>query len=193
MATTSNLTMSVDDGCASDIRAAALGHRYSIPTVFYWPVEWHSLAVIKEYEPLKYEEALMISKLHEIGSHTVTHRLLTRIPYGEACAEIAESRMQLQELFDVRIKKFCPPRGYINPPLRDFALTLYDSIRLTRGAGLVHVHPDSGANGNIPWRDYARRVKKSGQAVEIWGHSYEWDRFGLWDELEDFIREHTNG
>jgi hypothetical protein len=46
------MILSVDDGCASDVRLAALAKEYNIETVFYWPVEWHSLAYEKGYEPL---------------------------------------------------------------------------------------------------------------------------------------------
>ena len=185
--TLAKFILSVDDGCASDIRVAQLAHKYNVETIFYWPVEWRSLAYDNGYEPLTFEQAVEISKKHEIGSHTLTHRHLTKIPVAEACVEIAESRQQLEEMFYREVRKFCPPRGYTNDILTEFTLRFYESQRLTKGEGLVHIHPDSGANGNIPWREYADTI----EVKELWGHSHEFDRYNLWDELGEYLELHA--
>lgn len=176
------IRLSVDDGCASDVRVAELARKYGIETVFYWPVEWHSLAYDNGYEPLTYQEARSIAKNHEIGSHTVTHRHLTKIHPLEAGYEIIESKFMLYRLFQKEVTKFAPPRGYTNEELTKITLNVYKSQRLTRGKELVHIHPNSGANGNKPWREAI-----TDDTTEIWGHSHEFDRFGLWEELEDYL------
>lgn len=183
----SKIKLSVDDGCASDVRVAALAREYDIETIFYWPVEWHSLAYDNGYEPLTYYEAVEISKEFEIGSHTITHRHLTKMPILEAYVEIAESQQILQEMFNKEVTKFCPPRGYTNPELTQFTLSLYDSQRLTKGSNLVHIHPDSGANGNKPWQECVNK-----NIEEIWCHSWELDKYKLWDELEEFLGKATS-
>ena len=146
------IKLSVDDGCASDVRVAELAKKYGIETIFYWPVDWHSLAYENGYEPLTYYEAMKISKDFEIGSHTITHRHLTGMDILDAHTEIAESKFMLEALFNKPITKFAAPRGYTNSNLTKFTLTHYDSQRLTKGPGLVNIHPNSGANGNIPWQ-----------------------------------------
>lgn len=178
-------SMSVDDGCASDVRVADLAEKYEIPTVFYWPVEWRSLAYDKGYQPLNILEAYNIAQKHEVGSHTLTHRHLTNLTELEAQIEIADSKFILEALFAKKVTKFCPPRGYTNEELTDYTLSIYKSQRLTRGFGLVHVHPDSGANDNIPWLEYA----KTHEVTELWMHSWELDKYELWDELEGFLRD----
>lgn len=183
------ITLSVDDGCASDVRVADLAKQYDIQTVFYWPVEWYSLAFEKGYVPLSIDEALEISDEFEIGSHTCTHRHLTSIPVEDAKWEIWESQKRLEELFNQPIRKFCPPRGYTNKELTEFTLQHYDSQRLTKGLGLVHVHPDSGANNNKPWQEAFKAMKKRTDEIELWGHSHEFDRFDMWDEIETFLNE----
>lgn len=180
-----NIRLSVDDGCASDLRVAELAKKYKIKATFYWPVEWHSLACDKDYEPLSFKDAEMIAQEFEIGSHTITHRHLTKIPVDEAKFEIAESQRILGRLFNKSITKFCPPRGYTNQELTEYTLGHYNSQRLTKGKGLVHIHPNSGANNNMPWRDYAKTI----QVKEIWGHSWEFDKYELWEELEEFLSE----
>lgn len=187
------MKMSVDDGAASDIRVAELARKYEIECFFYWPVEWVSLALDNGYTPLSIDEAYEIVENFEIGSHTITHRHLTQIPLEEAKWEIWESKIRLMKMFDQRIDKFCPPRGYTSPALTEFTLDHYKFQRLTKGPGLVHVHPNSGANDNIPWREKANAERYEKLLdIELWMHSWELDRFGLWDELEGYIRENMH-
>lgn len=94
-----------------------------------------------------------IAAEHEVGSHGVTHRYLTQIPQDQAMWEINESKARLSRMFDRDIVKFAPPRGYTNAELTAVTLKIYKSQRLTKEAGLVHLHPDSGANNNRPWRE----------------------------------------
>ncbi len=147
------MRISCDDACASDVRLAELAKKYSIECVFYWPVEWHSLAHEKGYLPLKILEAEKIAREHYIGAHTISHRPLTAIPLDDALYEIAVCKPMLQTLLnlDYPIITFAPPRGYTNKILTDFTKTLYPFQRLTKGKDLVHIHPNNGANDNKPW------------------------------------------
>lgn len=181
-------TLSVDDACSSDVRVAELATKYKIKTVFYWPVEWHSLAYDNGYKPLTYVQALDIAGDHEIGAHTITHRHLTKLPIEEARNEICDSKMMLESMFGREIKKFCPPRGYTNEELTEYTLKHFESQRLTKGEGLVHIHPNSGANNNIHWIEYANSI----DVKELWGHSHEFDKYNLWEELEGYLRENTH-
>lgn len=180
------MILSVDDGCISDMRIADLARKYGIKTIFYWPVNIESLALNNGYEPLTRSKALQIAKDFEIGSHTITHRHLTKIPVSEAKKEIHDSKQMLEIMYNKTITKFCPPRGYTNDELTKYTLKHYTSQRLTRGKGLVHIHPDSGANGNKPWRECIDT-----NTTEIWCHSWELNKFNLWEELEVFLNEYT--
>lgn len=184
------MILSIDDGCASDERIASLALEYNIETIFYWPVEWQSLAFSKGYLPLSYAKAFNIAQRFEIGAHTITHRHLTAIPFREALDEILDCKIMLKGLFLKDVTKFCPPRGYTNVELTDFTLRQYESQRLTKGENLVHIHPNSGANNNMPWREYYNLNKD--KITEAWCHSWELDRFNLWDELEDWMKEVGN-
>lgn len=177
--------ISCDDGCKSDLRLAEICRRYNIECTFYIPIEWRSLAYDKGYEPLTFLEARMISEDFEIGAHTITHRHLTSLDKDDMITEIVESKEMLETLFDIVVTKFCPPRGYVNDDAMSIINKHFDTCRLTRGEGLVHIHPNSGANNNMPWREYAKTV----DVKELWCHSWELDKFDLWDELEEYIRE----
>lgn len=182
------LRLSCDDGCSSDVRVAELAKKYDVDCVFYWPVEHRSLAYDNGYEPLSTEDQFRIAGDFEIGSHTLTHRHLTKLDDQEAIREIRDSRLLLQNTFSQAIDKFCPPRGYTNKLLTDITLKIYKSQRLTKGSGLVHVHPNSGANDNHPWRLRTHEII----AEELWMHSWELDKYNLWDELEEFLSENSH-
>ena len=178
-----SIKISCDDGCASDIRLARLCNKHEIECVFYWPVEWHSLALFKGYEPLRYVQAEDIAMKFEIGAHTITHRHLTDLRHSEALYEIAESKLMLENMFAPRtITKFAPPRGYTNKELTEYTLQIYGSQRLTKQPNLVHVHPNSGANDNKPWQECI-----TDKTTELFCHSHELDKFNLWDELEAYL------
>lgn len=185
------LSLSVDDGSAYDLRIFALSQKHKIPATFYWPVEWVSLAFDKGYAPMSLSDALLIAKTSEIGSHTVTHRLLTQIPQNEAYKEIADSKVLLERLFKKKITKFCPPRGYTNERLTQYTLNIYNSQRLTKGKNLVHIHPDSGANDNKPWKSALVNKLMTNKDVEIWCHGWEVEKYNLWAELKEVLSEYS--
>lgn len=183
VATANKIRISVDDGCASDVRLAELLTKYDIEGIFYWPVEWHTLAYNQGYDPLSLDDAFTIARKFEIGAHTISHRHLTRINYEEAKDEIFFSQLLLRRIFPKqKIIKFCPPRGYTTDELTEFTLRFFGSQRLTKGENLVHVHPDSGANDNKPWREAI-----TDRTEELWCHSWELNRYNLWAELEGYL------
>lgn len=154
--------------------------------VFYIPAEWHSLALSKGYQPLIKGEVGALASRFELGGHTITHRHLTAIPLDEAIYEIVVGSTIMERLFDVKITKFCPPRGYTNQILTEHALAHHELQRITKGKGLVHIHPDSGSNNNRPWRECIDE-----NTTELWCHSWELDKFDLWKELEEVLSEHS--
>jgi peptidoglycan/xylan/chitin deacetylase (PgdA/CDA1 family) len=56
---------------------------------------------------------------HEIGSHTLRHPFLTRLPEREAREEIHASKRKLEDLFGVAVEHFCYPYGDWNLSVRD--------------------------------------------------------------------------
>src|SRR5207249_1167423 len=64
-----------------------------------------------------------IEKMQEwgvaVGSHSVSHRLLTELASDEAWREIAGSRSALERVLKTNIRSFSYPYGRSNPALRD--------------------------------------------------------------------------
>lgn len=184
--------ISVDDGAQADVKVAELASKYGVNCIFYWPVELVTLGLDLNYTPLNHDDAKIISKEFEIGSHGITHRYLTRIPYAEAVNEIFDSKEILESKFNKEIKSFCFPRGYANEELVKAVQDAgYTDYRLTigkdsEGSELVHVHPKSGVNGKEYWTE-----KLQDGDYHLWMHSYDLDRYDLWDDLERVLRENS--
>ena len=62
-----------------------------------------------------YLSADEILKMHnsgmKIGSHAVTHRLLSKLNPAEMYSELKESKLLLEEISDSRVDEFCYPYG----------------------------------------------------------------------------------
>ncbi len=56
---------------------------------------------------------------HEIGSHGMTHRHLTRLSLEAVRREVVDSKKLLEDLFARPIRHFCYPYGDMNEVIRD--------------------------------------------------------------------------
>jgi len=56
---------------------------------------------------------------HEIGAHTLTHPLLTKLSLDEARREIIDSKKMLEDIFGQPIRHFCYPYGGRNEALAE--------------------------------------------------------------------------
>jgi peptidoglycan/xylan/chitin deacetylase (PgdA/CDA1 family) len=56
---------------------------------------------------------------HDLGSHTLTHPFLTRLPPAAAREEIAASKKKLEDRFGRAIEDFCYPYGDWNEAVRE--------------------------------------------------------------------------
>ena len=73
---------------------------------------------------------------HDIGSHTLTHPHLARLPRQKAREEIIASRKKLEDLFDRPIKHFCYPYGDWSEAVRDLVIEAGYQTACTTQAGV---------------------------------------------------------
>src|SRR5262245_34701133 len=99
------LTISVDDGHPTDMKAAELLVKYDFQATFYVP------ARNPEREMMSREEIREIGARFEIGSHTFNHRPLKYLPREEARDEIQDGKRWLEEITGKQAVSFCYPRG----------------------------------------------------------------------------------
>jgi peptidoglycan/xylan/chitin deacetylase (PgdA/CDA1 family) len=55
----------------------------------------------------------------QVGSHTLDHPYLTRIPLAAAREQVISSKKKLEDLFGLAVEHFCYPYGDWNPAVRD--------------------------------------------------------------------------
>jgi peptidoglycan/xylan/chitin deacetylase (PgdA/CDA1 family) len=67
--------------------------------------------MLEEYQLMSPDDFKCLSPLIEIGSHTLTHPILTTIPDDQLVKEIQESRDRLEELTGKPVLSFCYPNG----------------------------------------------------------------------------------
>ena len=73
---------------------------------------------------------------HDIGSHTLSHPWLTRLPRTQAQEEITASRKKLEDLFGRPIRHFCYPYGDWNNSVRDLVEAAGYATACTTNAGI---------------------------------------------------------
>jgi peptidoglycan/xylan/chitin deacetylase (PgdA/CDA1 family) len=95
---------------------------------------------------------------HEIGSHTLTHPYLTRIPRAQAREEIAASRKKLEDLFSRPIEHFCYPYGDWNGAVRDLVAEAGYRTACTTLPGVNHPTTPPLALRRVTVRYASRRL-----------------------------------
>lgn len=198
---------SFDDASVEDKHLAALMEHLGIPTIFYWPANWQFYNNLSKRATLTDAEADAIAAKHEIGSHTLFHPRLTRIPFEQAKAEIEQSRTALQRRFNQPINSFCYPRGYANDPIRQAVRNAgYTSARNTLVGALdpgnnpvwqhttVHIGRDRVEYNGVPWLEFAlshlhKAQQTPGSVFHFWGHGWEITENRQWANVGIFLNE----
>lgn len=224
------ITTSWDDGHTLDLRVAHLLDTWGVRGTFY---------IARDFldERLSAAHLRDLATRHEIGAHTLTHPILTRIAPQQAREEIIGSKQWLEDVLGTAVTAFCYPRGAHNATVRQivreagfalgrttqayqiapaadaFALPttvqLYPfparplpAVALPRGlaarwqplAQALHAQPalllrPTALRG---WPALATHWLQRANAHEgiwhLWGHSWEIDRYDLWDDLQTLLQ-----
>jgi hypothetical protein len=105
-------TCSFDDGHVGDLRLAELLAKFNVKATLYIPRSCNLFT-----ESLVEKEIRMLAGLIEVGGHTMTHPILTRVSYEQARAEIFDCKMWLEDVTGNAITAFCPPVGRFSKEL----------------------------------------------------------------------------
>ncbi len=201
---------SFDDGCKLDLRVAALLDKYGFDDVtFYIPSNWSYVNKQHGDAPLSIDELKLLAERYNIGSHTITHPMLTRIADDDMVYQIVESKNQLETILNQPIVDFCYPRGYANDDIRDVVRKHYKTARNTLIGNLdapddpVWETPTVHISGkrrteyeHTNWHDEAYRlldlaINRDSKGIDstyhLWGHSWEIERYSDWGEFEKLL------
>lgn len=168
------LTISVDDGHPSDLRAAELLSRYGFAATFYVPGQRRGHPMLSE------AEVRQLARSFDVGGHTLTHRTLRGLDRVTAGMEILEGKRWLEDVAGARTISFSYPRG-------KFDATTVD---LVREAGYLGART-CWFNRN----EIARDPYRCGTSTHATSHPIHIQiRHGLvernWRGLADFVRVH---
>ena len=121
------ITTSWDDGHPLDLRLAAMLAAHGVRGTFYVPVERAGCPVMTGGQMRSLRQMGM-----EVGSHTVTHVVLTHLDRRRALEELTSSKVRLEDCLGESVTSFCYPRGKFNRRVRGWAAEAgYRSARTT--------------------------------------------------------------
>lgn len=145
-----------------------------------------------------------MSRVHEIGAHTVNHpQDLKILPHPELKAELENSREILRKLTGQKVDKFCYPRGRYNEIVKSavreagYTYARTTQVGCTRSGvdpyeveTTVHLYPRHEYEG-LDILVYAKQkmdeALAGGGYFHLWLHSWEVDKLGLWEKLEQIL------
>lgn len=185
-----SLVLTFDDGYASTLRALPILDDFQFPgTVFvvtdfvdsgeplswYGITEWLQPETIEELRPLRWDDAAMlIERGWEVGSHTMSHPLLTRLDDQELSEELVQSRRTIEArlgsctslaypygVADERVASAAAEAGYEVACTLTFAHVADEPLRRAR----VGMNPrDRGLRLKIQVSRLGQSMRRSGAA-----------------------------
>jgi len=201
-------TTSWDDGNILDIKLANLLSDYNIRATFYIPISW-------KFKSLQNRDLRRISKKFEIGSHSVSHKDMTKISNGEIQFEVTKSKEILEKIMKRKISCFAFPFGKSNRNVQEivkkanfmFARTTEEfylefprnpfasNISISVSNNPMRILFPNGfylkLKNGLKWERIAKemlsRSLKRNSVFHLHGHSWEIEKENNWNELENFL------
>jgi len=173
-------TTSWDDGYPLDYKLALLLKKYHIRGTFYIPLKNRERPVMTNKSLLK------ISRMgFEIGSHTLTHPMLTKLNQSKLIYEIQQNKKELERIIKKPVVSFCYPKGKFN---KNVASLLKNSgHNLARTTSLFHTDPKFNPFfmpttvhfSNRSYSSYFKQELKQGLRELDFVGLYNWLSYGL--------------
>lgn len=110
--------LTFDDGYKSFLQAANILNDLSFNATFFLTKDWCN----NKSNFLVDEEIKELSLTNEIGSHTISHPYLTKIPSQNIKYELSESKKWIQDLIQKDVISLSAPNGYINDNIINIAI-----------------------------------------------------------------------
>ncbi len=187
------LTMSYDDGQISDRRLVGIFNKYGIKGTFHL----NSGLMRLDERRIQPEEIKELYKGHEVSCHTLTHPTIERCPLDQVVQQVIEDRKILEDAAGYPVRGMSYPNGSYSG----------DIIKLLPACGIEYCRVVGSSDdfalpdNYLAWKstchhahnlmENARRFAELHKTqylymMYVWGHSYEFDRDGSWDLIEDF-------
>lgn len=185
-----------DDGRKDDLRLKDLLLKYEIPAIFFIPNNGE----------LSVDEIEELSKNFAIGGHTVSHPILRDIGEDQAYHEIICNKVWLEAVINKKIEWFSYPKGKYNDKVKK--LVKKAGFKYARTVDVlstekpkdnyavktaIHIsYPDrkeyKGEDVFKLARELFDKAKKENGIYHLWGHSWEIDKYKMWDKVEELFK-----
>jgi len=185
-----------DDGRKEDIGLSMMLKQFKIPAIFFIPSNCQlTEGQIKD-----------LSKHFGIGGHTQSHPEDMKLLSSERqFDEIRDNKVWLEKIVGKELEWFCYPSGRYNEITIEAVkragfkyartvvpLCISKPIDNFRIATTIHVHPNKREYEERNWidvaKEYYQKAKKEEGLFHLWGHSFELEKYQIWEELDDFLK-----
>lgn len=189
------LTLSYDDGMKSDEKLVSMLNQYGIRATFNL-----NSACMDEERRISANRIQELYRGHEVSTHGAKHLTLERCPVSQLMLELVEDRKALEQLVGAIVCGHAYPNGSYDECVRQVLPGLgihYARVAESTGTfGLPHDFyewkPTCHHNENLLEKadEFIRLdLPQFWQLMYVWGHSYEFDRDGNWNLMEEFCKK----
>lgn len=198
------ITFSYDDAPIYDIKLVELFNRHNIKATFNINSGKAIDALVKNnFWHIPYDKLQEIYSGHEIASHTLSHRNLTKLSDEEMFAEISLDIKNLEIMIKDDVKGLAYPYGQYDKRIISYAKK--SKLKYCRTANSTHSFnpPASYFEWNPTCHhDYPEINKlidkflccnsETVKVLYIWGHSNEFEQNGNWEHIETICKKISN-
>lgn len=187
------LTMSYDDGKQADARLVELFNRYGIKGTFNL-----NYGMMEHPERIGREKIKTLYAGHEVATHSMTHPTIARCPMTAVAQEILQDRCGLESLVGYPVRGHAYPNGSFHEEIKSLLghLGIVYGRTVEWESGSMELPEDfmewrATCHHNYHLMEYAKafvedQKKQYLKCLYVWGHSYEFDRDGNWELIEEF-------
>ena len=192
---TKALTLSYDDGAASDRKMVSILDKYGIKCTFNL-----CSGFLKDRDGIKAREISELYKNHEIASHTASHFYPEDITSDQLAKDILDDRLALETITGKIVDGLAYPFGLHKPEREPKAAKMCGikyarTVNSTCGFELPEdllkwnptCHHDSPRLFEL-WAEYLNVPDWRTVLFYLWGHSFEFENNSNWEHLEDFCK-----
>lgn len=191
----STVTFSYDDGQVFDRRLVEIFNRYGLKATFHL-----NSGTLDKEGFISSKEAASLYSGHEVACHGVEHRYFTHLCKEQLVSELWEDRRRLEELTSYPVTGLSYPFGIYSDEVVAVIKSLgFEYSRTVESTNCFQAEPDF-----LRWKPtchHKNEILANGkrflapfeyerlQLFYIWGHSYEFERDGNWNLIEEFCKQ----
>ncbi len=205
------LTLSYDDGVEQDKQLMSVLDAYGIKCTFnlngkYFEKDIRTYEPDRLHRPMGKIDAVELYRSafergHEVAVHSYSHPFLDQLPLPLAVYDVVRDRARLEELFGGVIRGAAYPYGTYNDgaveAMRSVGIKYARTIAATGKFDLPSdwlrlcptCHHGSPELFDLADAFLAEKVERAPKMFYLWGHSFEFEKNGNWDVIENFCRK----